>query len=97
MELKGTEVIENSYTKCVGCGACKNICPKNAITMKLNDEGFYYPEIDKEKCINCHLCHKTCPAINNNLKKAESKVYAYCTSNINTWISSTSGGAFTDI
>lgn len=49
---------------CTGCTACKSICPKQAITMELNSEGFYYPIISKEKCVNCSLCQKVCPALN---------------------------------
>ena len=31
--------------ECTGCGACSNICPKHAITMQADEEGFKY-EID---------------------------------------------------
>ena len=55
----------------MGCSACYNICPKNAIEMCEDKEGFKYPKINKEKCINCGLCEKICPMINeaktNNL------------------------------
>ena len=27
---------------------CKDICPKNAISYTVDDEGFWYPEIDKQ-------------------------------------------------
>lgn len=47
--------------KCYGCSCCKNICPKNAITMVYNDNGFLVPSIDKEKCVNCKMCEKICP------------------------------------
>lgn len=47
--------------KCTGCGACMNICPNNAITLKENDEGFLYPVIDTQKCTNCNLCLNICP------------------------------------
>lgn len=50
--------------KCTGCYACYNICPKNAIKMIEDDNGFIYPSIYKEKCIDCNLCKKVCPAIN---------------------------------
>ena len=38
---------------CTGCCACKNICPRKAIKIELNKEGFYQYIIDKNKCINC--------------------------------------------
>lgn len=48
-------------TKCTGCGACCNICPVDAISMRPNDEGFLFPVIDESKCIHCGKCLKTCP------------------------------------
>ena len=50
--------------ECSGCTACKNICPKNAIKMEEDVEGFKYPSINKEKCIECNLCEKVCPILN---------------------------------
>ncbi len=51
------------YKTCTGCAACMNLCPKAAISMKENGEGFLYPVIDEDKCIHCGLCYKRCPAI----------------------------------
>lgn len=48
---------------CCGCHACFNACPKNAIQMNLDDEGFFYPQINEDKCINCTSCLKVCPVI----------------------------------
>lgn len=47
---------------CTGCGACYNVCSKDAISMVLDDEGFLFPVIDHEKCINCGICLKSCAA-----------------------------------
>lgn len=49
---------------CTGCSACHNVCPRNAIAMKKDREGFLRPEIDGSLCIECHLCEKACPEIN---------------------------------
>lgn len=51
--------------QCYSCGACCNICPKDAIDMKSKKwGGTLFPEINKEKCISCGLCVKACPALN---------------------------------
>ena len=52
-------------SKCCGCEACKNICPKKCIEMIEDEEGFIYPKVNKEKCINCGLCEKVCSIISN--------------------------------
>lgn len=83
---------------CSGCTACKSICPKNAITMEHDEEGFLYPKVDKEKCINCGLCDKVCPILNKKEEKeCEQKAYIFQHKNDEIRRQSTSGGAFTAI
>lgn len=38
--------------KCIGCTACMYSCPKEAVTVKMNNEGFLCACIDDEKRIN---------------------------------------------
>lgn len=52
-----------SKQDCVGCKACGDVCPVNAITYEIDKEGFWYPHINKKDCINCGLCEKVCPAL----------------------------------
>ena len=40
---------------CCGCTACYNSCPRKAISMKPDQEGFLYPLVNVEKCIDCGL------------------------------------------
>ena len=47
-------------SECCGCSACAAICPKAAIAMQLDDDGFYYPVIDMEKCVECKKCESVC-------------------------------------
>ena len=48
---------------CCGCGACATICPKNAITIQKNNEGFEHYSIDDAKCVQCEKCKTACPTI----------------------------------
>ena len=82
---------------CCGCTACKNICPKNAIEMVEDEEGFLYPKVDKEKCVNCGLCEKVCPVLNAVENKKEPKAYIFQHKDDMIRRQSTSGGAFTAI
>lgn len=80
---------------CCGCYACYNICPKECITMESDNEGFWYPKIDKDKCINCNLCKKICPIINKpNGSLYEKKSYAVFNKNEKIRLESSSGGIF---
>lgn len=49
---------------CCGCTACYSICPKNAIEMIPDSEGFEYPVIDKARCVECGMCVQACPIEN---------------------------------
>lgn len=46
---------------CCGCTACCSVCPKNAIYMKEDEQGFEYPHIEQTKCITCYKCIQVCP------------------------------------
>lgn len=84
---------------CCGCNACGDACNQQAITYKLDNEGFWYPVVDAQKCNNCHLCEKVCPIINiDELKNNEYKTPRCLVANhknIEVRFDSTSGGMFT--
>lgn len=88
----------NVKSECFGCEACVQICPKNAICMKEDEEGFRYPEITSELCVNCGLCHKVCPA-NNMPEASKDEKYAFGGYHRSKTVrrASTSGGAFTAV
>lgn len=79
---------------CTGCSACMNICPKHCITMKENELGFIYPEIDLDNCINCGLCKKTCPSMNMPKRNVSHHFYGAAAKNNGILNNSASGGAF---
>lgn len=87
-------------SKCCGCSACINKCPKDAIIMVEDKNGFKYPQVDMDKCINCGLCEKVCP-YNNEYDKKEafekSIAYGGWNKDENIRATSTSGGVFTNI
>lgn len=84
---------------CCGCNACGDICPKGCITFKIDNEGFWYPEVNKEACIDCHLCEKVCPQIHAEELKKNDYISPQCYSaihkNLEIRFDSTSGGMFT--
>lgn len=94
------DFIENKQD-CVGCSACKSICPKQCIIMLQDERGFLYPNVDNSKCIKCGLCLKVCPIQKQKNIITEKKQKHICNVGItldnDVLEKSTSGGAFTEI
>lgn len=82
---------------CCGCGACVQRCPKSCISMREDNEGFLYPEVNKEICIDCGLCEKVCPVINQSEERKPMAVYAAKHKDERIRLASSSGGVFTAI
>lgn len=84
---------------CCGCKACEIICPKNCIEMTVDEEGFWYPIVDKDKCIDCGMCEKSCPILNKASRKKsfDAKVYGAYSNNESIRINSSSGGMFSEL
>ena len=59
--MKEVPILFRNKEDCTGCTACYAICPKSAISMQTDEEGFDYPVINEEKCIKCNRCIKVCP------------------------------------
>ncbi len=57
-------------SECCGCSACMAICPKRAIKLVENEEGFLYPVIDSDLCIGCKQCIRVCPLKDNDTNDA---------------------------
>lgn len=79
---------------CSGCSACHDACPKNAIVMVADEEGFLYPRIDEAKCVRCGLCEKVCPSLNRDLPRTPLAVYAAKAKDDELRLKSSSGGVF---
>lgn len=79
--VKIEKMIINHKADCVGCYACYNICPVNAIMMKADEEGFSYPKVDNIRCIKCEKCGTVCPSLNFVKKTSQADpetLAAYC-------------------
>lgn len=69
MDIRELPILYERKELCCGCSACFAICPKGAVKMIEDEEGFEYPIIDENKCIRCYKCLNVCP-----IKKQNDKV-----------------------
>lgn len=88
------ETVRKEKASCTGCGACVSMCPKGAITMRTDEEGFLYPVVEDSLCVNCDLCRKLCPVQRELPEHALSAFGAQVDDGALRYASS-SGGAFT--
>lgn len=82
---------------CYGCSACQQVCPRDAITMVEDSEGFAYPAPDDAKCIHCGRCQQACPFSEHGYAFAgldEPDFYACWNRDSNVLATSSSGGIF---
>lgn len=89
----GIDLFENKET-CCGCGACASICPKGAIEMKPDNQGFIYPVIDSDLCISCGACKKVCAYQNKSPLHEPVQAYAAVNKAREQLEKSASGGIF---
>ena len=69
---KNISILEHEL--CCGCKACADSCSKNFIHFSIDNEGFYYPNIDESNCINCGKCVRVCPELNVSKDTCSSSV-----------------------
>lgn len=82
------------HDECVGCEACRSVCPKDAITMSKDQKGFWHPVIDSASCVNCGKCAEACPVLKHSFNETEQSVYALALKDEEQKYHSSSGGAF---
>lgn len=95
--MDNTIVLFEDKKNCCSCGACMNVCPKQAIEMKIDEFGYSYPFINEEKCIQCGACKRVCAFQNGVEVKATVEAYAAATKNQDTLMNTASGGIFSQI
>lgn len=59
-------VLLHNNEKCVGCGACAAVCPKQAVSLSAGKA-----KIDRTRCIGCGACDPVCPTGANALSARE--------------------------
>lgn len=88
----------SAIRKCTSCQLCGAVCPKNAIEIVLDNEGFYRPEVDHNLCIDCGICTKVCYKFDSDVKLTAYKqlpkmpIYSAWAKDDNVVSSTTSGG-----
>lgn len=86
--------------QCSGCCACANACPKDAIAMEEDKEGFSYPIINPGLCIECGACDRACPKLANRSQESMAGIdsmphtYAVISNHYLERQKSSSGGVF---
>lgn len=88
-------ILYDENSKCCGCEACINICPKNAIQIEYDKSGFSFPTINHDMCIECGKCNDVC-AFQNNVKTGKNPMATYAAINKHRTVlsQSSSGGVF---
>lgn len=82
-------------SRCCGCEACRNVCPRQCITMRTDSEGFAYPGVDASACVDCGLCETVCPELHPGERRLPVAVYAARNRDESVRSASSSGGVFT--
>ncbi|MDO5148127.1 MAG: polysaccharide pyruvyl transferase family protein [Oscillospiraceae bacterium] len=87
--------IHRNNSMCCGCGACKTVCPCNAVQIKMDKDGFYSAFVDNDKCVSCGKCTKVCPYMidRNDQEIAKSVLYSFKSNSADVLLRSSSGGA----
>lgn len=89
--------IQKGKHSCTSCQVCGAVCPKDAIRIVLDDEGFYRPSVDPLRCIDCGICVSACykfndPLMTSDVDLAKIPVYASSSRDDDLVRETTSGG-----
>lgn len=85
---------------CTGCAACVDVCSHQAIELKEDENGFFFPVVDVDKCVQCGLCNRICHVSNEDnivRNKVSKNPYAAWSTDKEIISRSASGGVFGQI
>ena len=90
-----------TYSECMGCMLCAEVCPKQAILIKEDGNGYWMPVIDEKRCVGCRACECKCITMRNGsdktlLNKSKQPYKGWC-SDTDIRKNSASGGIFSAI
>ena len=79
--------------RCTGCSACMSGCPKGAIHMLPDREGFLYPTVT-DACVQCGHCTHICPVLKRREERPEPAAFVAWNPDEEVRLSSSAGGIF---
>ena len=82
--------------RCTGCAACCNGCPKGAIRMEADREGFLYPQVT-DGCVQCGHCTHICPVLKQREPRTEPACFDVWSGDGQLRCQSTGGGTFGEL
>jgi coenzyme F420-reducing hydrogenase beta subunit len=89
--------------RCTGCFGCQTACPRDAIRLVLDAEGFYKPVVNRAVCTHCGFCQRRCPVLDSDAgqrlstKWTEPKTFAAWSLDDSLRLASSSGGLFSEL
>lgn len=63
---------DNIIHDCTGCQMCAAVCPTSAISIIVDNHGFYKPSFDKDRCIECGQCVSVCYKYDDEVRMTKS-------------------------
>ena len=79
---------------CCGCGACEVVCPENAVTVVMDQNGFMQFSVNQDLCTHCKKCRLVCPYSKHDVVKItkNTPLYAAYSKKNSVLLTSSSGG-----
>ena len=59
---------QTAIRQCTSCQLCATVCVHKAISISLDDRGFYRPVVDESFCNDCGNCTRVCYKFDNQIE-----------------------------